>query len=621
TWAFEAVGGYFLPKENLNKLSAKEQEQLLIRDLIYAFSGVPTTHIRPDVPVDMISMLRTVQIDEVSFKIDEGFRSAFRALANELLPLIAHYINVQSFVEDTIMSKGCYRTLGVAMHRNMQAYFDLLSALETQLQQHQLNLQQLVKQLRPWLRNLESLASVCSQARRSDLSIAELLSLMHDAQQRWKTSSLRQVLTAVADYYMKMVQLWTQKGVLYDVRGDFYVEDTHASALSSALLSPKHCCHAFWQQRYRLHDARLPSFLAPQCEHIFRAGKYLNVLRQCNVQLQLMQAPLSYVCGEEAHVQLIRSSYELPARKLLAVLKADDQLQQHLHNLQDYLLLQRNDFVESLLEKCAVQLLQPVDSLVPEKLQKLLLETLQSSGDPYKHMLQLQLLDHDVASRLEQRQPPSSSASEEDQLLPEPLSLAGYEAIALSYTPNWPVSLIVHETPLQQLQQLHRVLFVLRYVQHQLQCCGYHLAKCNPLAGALRDRMEATIKQLEQHLLLDVLQPRWQRLLKHVEKAELVDEVIERFEATVQQSVQLCLLSEPVSFVRALFTLGQMCLNFCGFVEEPPSCEEFDAGLFEYDSEFTSMLQTILNVIEHLAGSSHTHEEERVSCKQLLDRI
>jgi len=34
SWIFESVGGYYLPTENVSKLSVKLQEQLLIRDLI-----------------------------------------------------------------------------------------------------------------------------------------------------------------------------------------------------------------------------------------------------------------------------------------------------------------------------------------------------------------------------------------------------------------------------------------------------------------------------------------------------------------------------------------------------------------------------------------------------------
>ncbi|XP_034481728.1 gamma-tubulin complex component 2 homolog [Drosophila innubila] len=643
SWIFESVGGYYLPTENVSKLSVKMQEQLLIRDLIYAFSGVPSSHIRPDISIDDVNQLKTDQIGQVRFKIDENFSGAFRSLANELLPLIGYYINVQSFIEDTIMTTSCCRSLGVALHRNMQQYFEVQSALESQLQEQKLNLQQLVHQLRPWLITMEAYASLTSRARCSDLSTADLLSLMHEHQQHFKTEGLKKLITDVSHYYMKMVQLWTQKGVLYDVRGDFFIEDTRANAMSSTLLSPKQCCHSYWAQRYRLHMDRLPSFLEPVHERIFLAGKYLNVLRQCNAHMKLMQIPLSYLPGDEAHVEFIRSSYELPARKLLEILVENQQLMRHLQNLQGYFLLQQENFTKSLMEKCAGQLQYNVDCLIPEKMQKLLLEALQSSDDPFKHMLHCQLMDCDVATQLANRhkrhseekdkememelenEPSSemeaSSEVESSSELPEPLSICGFEAFTLRYTPNWPISLVIHDEPLEQLQLLHRVLFFLRYVQHQLKSTYYDLSKCNSHAAALRDRMTECILQLEQHMLLDIVEPHWQSLLLAVERAELIDEVLSQFQDTLDQCLLLCLLSEPITFVRSLYTLGQLCLNYCGFIEQPTS-EEFESGVVEYEEEFNSLLLSILDLVVELSKpNSASSEEERESCKQLLQRL
>ncbi|KAM8709125.1 hypothetical protein ACLKA7_016007 [Drosophila subpalustris] len=637
SWTFETVGGFYLPTEDVSKLSVKSQEQLLIRDLIYAFSGVPSSHIRPDISIDDVSQLKTDQIGQVRFKIDESFSGAFRAFANELLPLIGYYINVQSFIEDTIMSTTCCRSLGVALHRNMQQYFEVQSTLESQLQEQKLNLQELVHQLRPWLVTMEAYASLTSHARSSNLTTAELLSLMHEHQQHFKTEGLKQLITDVSHYYMKMVQLWTQKGVLYDVRGDFFIEDTRANAMSSTLLSPKQCCHSYWTQRYRLHLDRLPSFLESVHEKIFLAGKYLNVLRQCNAHMKLMQIPLSYVPGDEAHVEFIRSSYELPARKLLEILAENQQLMQHLHNLRGYFLLKEDSFTKSLMEKCAGQLQYNVDCLIPEKLQKLMLEALQGSDDPYKHMLHCQLMDCDVATQLANRQKrlkehkeeekdmnsevDTSSEAESSNDLPEQLMIYGFEALTLRYTPNWPISLVIHEEPLEQLQLLHRVLFFLRYVQHQLKSTYYDLSKCNSHAGALRDRMKECILQLEQHMLLDIVEPHWQSLLLVVDKAQLVDEVLSQFQDTLDHCLLLCLLSEPVTFVRSLYTLGQLCLNYCGFIEQPTS-EEFDSGVVEYEEEFNSLLLSILELVVELSKPKGASSEmERESCKQLLQRL
>lgn len=649
SWIFESVGGYYLPTENVSKLSMKAQEEILVRDLIYAFSGVPSSHIRPDVTSEDIAQLKADQIDNVHFKIDENFCTAFRVLAKDLLPLIGYYINVQSFIEDTIMCTSCIRTLGMSLHTTIQEYFDMQSQLETQLHERKLPLPELVQQLRPWVHTMEAYARLTSHVRRShEVTPAGLLSLMHDHQQHFKMPGLAVLMTAVSHYYMKMVQLWTQKGVVYDVRGEFFVEDTNPKAMSSTLLSPKQCCHAYWEIRYRLHDDRFPNFLQPQREHIFLAGKYLNILRQCNVHMKLMQAPLKYVPNEQEHVELIRSSYELPARKLLAVMMENDLLETHLCNLQGYFLLQYEEFTSSLLEKCSGQLQLNVDILIPEKLQKLTMEAMQWHSDPFKHMLHSQLMDCDVATQLQNRlkrlqkrseggeeakkkveqiqgeeedDQPSEMESEVSSELPEPLSLYGYEAFALDYQPSWPISLIIHEECVEQLQLLHRLLFYLRYVRQQLRATFYDLSKFSAQGCALKDRMEECIVQLEQHMLEDVIEPRWQKLLLGLAKAQFIDDVTVQFQHTLDKFLQLCLYAEPVTFVRSIFTLGQMCLNFCGFIEQPTN-EDFAAGIEEYEEEFSGLLLDILELIFEMAKpTSNSGEDQRESCNQLLQRL
>ncbi|XP_023161633.2 gamma-tubulin complex component 2 [Drosophila hydei] len=679
-WVFESVGGFYMPMEDVTKLTVQRQEELLIRNLIYAFSGVPASHIRPDIPIEEVSQLRANQIEKVRFKINENFSGAFRALANELLPLIGYYITVQSFIEDMNMTTGCGRSLGLALHNSMQQYFEMQAGLETQLQEKKLNLHQLVQLLRPWLVTMQSLANLTSRVRSLKLNSAQMLSLIYDHHAHFKCDRLKVLLTDVSHYYMKMVQLWTQKGVLYDMRKEFFIEDTNASDMSSTLLSPKQCCHAYWAKRYRLHLNRLPSFLEPEAESILLAGKYLNVLRQCNVQMKLMQASLSYVPDEQTHVQLIQSSYELPAQKLYEVLVQDQDLLQHLDNLQAYFLLQQLDFNEALIEYYSDQLQCNVDDLRPEKLHKITLKLLQYSSDPFKHLLRSQLMDCDVATQLTRRmkrlkagteqqmqetepetkeeqseqtvrtkqeeqtepvkqlekveqgppvkqleqvqQPPAelelSSEAEDSIDLPEQLALYGYEALTLRYEPKWPISLILHEEALEQLQLLHRVLFYLHYVQRKLSSTSSNNAR----AVALHARMLQCIQQLEQHMTQDVVKPRWQSLLDNVQKAEFVDELMKLFQGTLDSCQVMCLLSEPVTFVRSLYTLGQLCLNYNLFLERQDSEQSFDSSLAEYEQEFNGLLIGILDLLIELARSnSSCGNEERQSCQQLLRRL
>ncbi|KAI8040891.1 gamma-tubulin complex component 2 homolog [Drosophila gunungcola] len=639
SWTFESVGGYYLPNEDVAKMSLPRQEQLVMRELIYAFSGVPSSHVKPDIQVDRIAEMSAVDIAKVRFRLDDVFNGAFKALANDMLPLIGYYISVQSFIEETNMTPKCGRTrlaLATAFGDQMQEYYDLQSKLETDLQEKKLNLKDLVRQVRPWLSTLKVFSCMACTSRRK-LTGAQLLTLLEQFSREQKANEpdlkerVFKILASVTRVYMKIVQLWIQKGVLYDTQHEFFVEDTERSnAMSSTLLAPEKCCHAYWAQRYRLHPDRLPVFLLPQAEEVFHAGKYLNILRQCNVTMKLLQQPLSYTPGETGHVDIIKSSYELPARKLLEILVKKHNLPQHIRNLRSIFLLQQEGFAETLLDKCQDQLKCNVDRLIPENLQTLLLETLQQSKDSLKDMLRCQLKDCDVATQLERRnieknEGDKETSSEEDS--PETLNLCGYESLALRYEAKWPLSFVLYPELLEQLQILQRVLLFLHYVKRHLTVLWQTPSEGTGLklthrSKDLRQRMLMSMLNMEHHITLDIAEPRWQSLISTVDKATNIDEVLNKLEMSVDESLRLGLLSSASTFVRALFTLGQVCLNFCGFVESPPggrSSQEFEKGISEYEIEFDSFMGSILELVKELAISSGS--DERESCKQLLQRL
>ncbi|KAH8239522.1 hypothetical protein KR032_005131, partial [Drosophila birchii] len=633
SWIFESVGGYYMPTEDLTKISLAPQEQLLMRNLIYAFSGVPSSYITPDIPAEKIAEMTAVEIAKVRFRVDDAFNGSFRSLANTVLPLIGYYISVQSFIEETNMTPNCGRTrlaLATALSDQMEDYYKLQSKLETDVNEQKLNLKELVLQVRPWLSSLKVFAGMACSSRGS-LNSAQLVTLLDQFSKDQKviTPDLKervsQILSKVTHTYMKIVQLWTQKGILYDAQHEFFVEDTERSnAMSSTLLAPEQCCQEYWLERYNLIPERLPSFLLDQAQKIFLAGKYLNILRQCNVTMKLLQKPLSYTPGETTHLEIIEESYHLPAGKLLQVIK-EQRLAAHLRNLRCYFLLQMDGFAESLLDQCQEQLQCNVDTLIPEKLQNLLTECLQKFNDPFKGMLRCQLKACDVATQLARGQT-AEKASEDE--CPEVLRLYGYESLALRYEAKWPLSFVLHSQLLEQMQVIQRVLLFLRYVHRSLTLLWQSPAdgaalKKTDRSGELRQRMILCMLNLEQHITLDIAEPRWQSLLQTVDKAENIDEVLTKFEDTVEECLRLGLLSSANTFVASLFTLGHICLNFCGFVESPPlagSDQQFDQVIGEYEEEFGSFITTILDLVKQL-GSPSGKEGERQSCKQLLQRL
>ncbi|KAH8270352.1 hypothetical protein KR018_008468, partial [Drosophila ironensis] len=637
SWSFENVGGFYIPTEDLSKMSLQRQEQLLMRDLIYAFSGVPTSHIKPDIQIEEIAKMSALDIAKVRFLLDDSFSSAFRALANDLLPLIGYYISVQSFIEETNMTPSCGKTrlaLATAFGNTMQQYYDLQSKLETDLNDKKLNLKDLIRQTRPWLATMKLFAGMASTAR-SDVNSAQLLTLLDKCRKELKTNDaeLKEriilVISEVTRSYMKIVQLWMQKGVLYDNQHEFFVQDNERSkVMSSTLLSPEQCCHAYWAQRYKIFPERLPDFLLAQGEQIFLAGKYLNILRQCNISMTLMQEPLSYNADDTKHLVTIERSYKLAASKLLEVVMGEHNLVQHLRNLRGYFLLQTEGFAEALMEKCHEQLQCTVERLIPEKVQGLLYDVLKKFKDPFKAMLCCQLKACDAATQLAGLQQPKEVEPEDSTVA---LNLYGYESFAMLYTTKWPLSFILNSERLEELQVLQRIVFMLRYVQRQLTRLWKTPTEgvspvMTPQADSLRLRMHLCMQNLEHHITLDIAESRWQALILVVEKAHTIDEVLKKFCSTLDECLQLGLLSADTTFVGSLFTLSQVCLNFCGMVESTKSVgsqDEFDKAVLEFEAEFGNFLCSILGLVKELAknNASSGKEAERDSCKQLLKRL
>lgn len=636
SWVFENVGGFYMPTEDLSKMTLQKQEQLLIKDLIYAFSGVPSSHIKPDIQVDQIAEISAMDVSKVRFRLDDAFSGAFRGLANELLPLIGYYISVQSFIEETNMTPSCGRTrlaLATAFGETMQHYYDLQAKLETDLQEKKLNLKDLVRQARPWLGTLK-LFSGMAEVARGEVNSAQLLSLLDEnfGNQKFTDPDLKarvaKVLGDVTRAYMKIVQLWTQKGIIYDPQNEFFVHDNERpNMMSSTLLTPEQCCFDYWHHRYQILPDRLPDFLLTQGEQMFLAGKYLNILRQCNVTMKLMQQPLCYIPGESKHTEIIKDSYELPAKKLLEVLLKEHHLKSHLQNLWSYFLMQEEEFADSLLDVCHEQLQSNVERLIPEKMQSLLTEVLQKYNDPFKDLLRCELKACDTATQLSEL----LESKENQEEVTENPNLYGYESLALRYQVKWPLSFVLHSDPLEELQVVQRVLLLLCYVRRQLSALwktpveGVGLMK-TAQSQYLRDRMQMCMLSLKNHIVLHISESRWQSFMEVVDKAQTIDELTKKFRLTLDEILRLGLLSSATTFVKSLFTLGQVCLNYCGFVESVPGGSdpvEFQKGVREYEDEFGSFIASILELVRELAKSSGSGGKvaERESCKELLKHL
>jgi gamma-tubulin complex component 2 len=66
----------------------------------------------------------------------------------------------------------------------------------------------------------------------------------------------------------------------------------------------------YWEQRYFLQNEAVPSFLEPYKEKILNTGKYLNVLRECSMDVKIEQGIYQYYgnktnCGLSEVLQVV----------------------------------------------------------------------------------------------------------------------------------------------------------------------------------------------------------------------------------------------------------------------------------------------------------------------------
>lgn len=101
----------------------------------------------------------------------------------------------------------------------------------------------------------------------------------------------------------------------------------------------------YWETHYTIEQERIPSFLERFAEKILRAGKYLNVIRQCGLSIKYPDAREIIYCSKELdYVDQIEKAYEYASRTLLDLLMNEKKLLNRLRSLKHYFLLDQGDF-------------------------------------------------------------------------------------------------------------------------------------------------------------------------------------------------------------------------------------------------------------------------------------
>lgn len=235
--------------------------------------------------------------------------------------------------------------------------------LESEFMNNTLALQKLLYLLQPTMEIFEVLSNTIKTIKESNMQGAEVLSYLHTritalVGNTRAQSVISHLTEMAAQPYIKMLQLWVKKGVIVDPHLEFLV-----SIVNRDIGTLDHYSAEYWEKRYTIHSDKVPTFFREHSDRILRAGKYLNVIRQCGTTQFLASrsqddcaAPKFSLANPSAFELFIEEAYTFSSRTLLHVLVEDNDLMGHLLSMKRYLLLHQGDFINQFMDSSEKEL-------------------------------------------------------------------------------------------------------------------------------------------------------------------------------------------------------------------------------------------------------------------------
>ncbi|KAL7744586.1 hypothetical protein ACLKA6_017100 [Drosophila palustris] len=575
----------------LAALPLDSQQQALLTDLLYTLSGVHGSFITP--------LPRNLEAPglakyETRFKVNLQVDKALTEMIYEILPLASHFMGIQQVIALMDGRGQVNNALNAALRDVSHDFYLLLSQAEAELEMNELTVPKLLYYMQPTIWTMEVIWHIVGEIHVGNLQGAEVLSLLHERIKRMEGDKSAQkimidLMGKASAPYMRMLQLWIQKGVIVDNTQEFLVVDNEVVHKGEL---PEHYSDDYWEKRYTIRTDSIPTFLEKYSDIILRTGKYLNVIRQCGKRVMSTQEMhLNFDPSNEQHVRVINDAYYFAAHMLLDVLLTENDLMGHLQSVKRYLLLNQGDFTMQFMDACEDELAKNVDQVLPMTLENLLGLTLRLSSarcDPYKDDLHCELLTYDLVTQMSK----IMNQQEEYWKTTDRLDLSGLECFAFTYEVKWPVSLVLNHIAITKYQMLFRQLFYCKHVERQLckiwkensiaKKFSPHAAELYRSAFTLRQRMMNAIQNLEYYMMIEVIEPNWHIFITKMKKVENVDNVLSLHQDFLDLCLKNCMLTETSHLNRAIFKLCKICLKFCEFIQR--------SQRFFLDAELKSMV-------------------------------
>ncbi|KAL4163848.1 hypothetical protein KRP22_005275 [Phytophthora ramorum] len=570
------------------------QESIIVDDLLYVLLGVEGRYIKLAVTenrgVDAARSMRSLK-----FGLNQpGMDPSLQTLASRCLCLGEFYLKLTLYIEQ--FSRYEYgqvsHALCAALKTLVKEYKIVVGQLERQSRSAgtaadgaaSFTIQTLWYNLQPSLRTMEMLSLLVDACRKTIGGGSLLTQIQRIMSSLAGDSNARSVFSFLMERasvpYLKMVERWIYHGDLVDPYDEFMIRRDELVSKEDVQDDPY---STYWESRYTIRESQVPLFLLRVAQKILTAGKYLNVFRTCNRQVDCPFAgEIVFSSSESVYEQLIDKAHGFASRILLDLFVRENDLQNRLVSLKHYFLMDQGDFFVDFMNVAEEELKLRADKLSLSRLESLLhlsLQTSTCSSDPYKDDLQCFLSPHNLISHLEtihqraHKGPRDSLTTFESSSIGHP----GYkviDAFTLDYNVKWPLSLVISCGALTKYQLIFRHIFFCKHVERQL-CdawLSHQATKELSLRSALgpsfclRQRMLHFQQNFVYYMMFEVISPRWHDFQQQLANVGTVDDILELQGEFLDICLKECLLTEP-DLLRVLTRLMTVCMTFANSIE------------------------------------------------------
>ncbi|KAG6888260.1 hypothetical protein C0992_009149 [Termitomyces sp. T32_za158] len=405
--------------------------------------------------------------------------------------------------------------------------------------------------------------------------------------------------------YVAMLRVWITTGRLDDPYEELLVKES--KFIDRGILAMDYT-DEYWERRYTLRDgstlgsskrqqtgvpppravsgrlpggACVPPLLEGWKHKILLAGKYLNVIRECGIDIPHGQDRTldDLSMDNEKFYDFLEDAYSHANRTLLQLLLRDQQLIPRLRSLKRYFFLSQSSFLTHFLDLSASELRKPSKMVSTAKLQNLLDLALNTDANGedmlYREDVKVTLADSGLYDFLlkvvsvsgviggedgENEDTPGHEKHKKgkEKEKENKKDMSGNDTLALDYAVKFPLSLVISRKTILRYQLLFRFLLHLKNVEQSLASMWIE-QKTTPWRKLvpehpeferwrlrvclLRARMLSFVQQILAFTTFEVLEPNWRALEIKLEKVTTVDQLLRDHVDFLDTCLKECMLT------------------------------------------------------------------------------